>query len=74
VSFKCWETGFAILKELPGLRPAPYLASRGLQWIQRTDNRSLSDAALEDYLRRSYALVAAGLTKSVRRELRLEKE
>jgi predicted DNA-binding protein (MmcQ/YjbR family) len=32
VTFKCSETSFAILKELPGLRPAPYLASRGLTW------------------------------------------
>jgi predicted DNA-binding protein (MmcQ/YjbR family) len=30
VSFKCSKTSFAILSELPGLRPAPYLASRGL--------------------------------------------
>src|SRR5271167_1349978 len=30
VTFKCTETSFAMLKDLPGLRPAPYLASRGL--------------------------------------------
>ncbi len=29
VTFKCSKTSFAILSELPGLRPAPYLASRG---------------------------------------------
>ena len=40
VSFKCSETSFAILKELPGVRPAPYLASRGLSWIQRFDARA----------------------------------
>ena len=47
VTFKCSEASFAILKELPGLRPAPYLASRGLSWIQRIDARSLSDTRSE---------------------------
>ena len=30
VTFKCSGLSFAILKDRPGLRPAPYLASRGL--------------------------------------------
>ncbi len=72
VTFKCSETSFAVLKELPGLRPAPYLASRGLTWVQRTDRRTLGDAELQDYLRRSYALVAATLKKRLRSELGLE--
>jgi predicted DNA-binding protein (MmcQ/YjbR family) len=69
VTFKCSPLSFAVLKEQPGLRPAPYLASRGLSWIQRTDQRSMDDAALKDYLRQSYALAAAGLTKKARRAL-----
>ncbi len=72
VTFKCSETSFAVLKDLPGLRPAPYLASRGLTWVQRTDRRTLGDAELKDYLRRSYALVVAALPGKVRRELGLE--
>jgi predicted DNA-binding protein (MmcQ/YjbR family) len=72
VTFKCSETSFAVLKDLPGLRPAPYLASRGLTWIQRDDGRTLSDAELEDYLRASYALVAAKLPRKARRELGLD--
>ena len=63
VTFKCSEASFAILKELPGLRPAPYLASRGLSWIQRTDARSLGDDDLKAYLSRSYAMVRAALPK-----------
>ncbi len=74
VTFKCSETSFAVLKDLPGLRPAPYLASRGLSWIQRTDDRTLSDPELAEYLGRSYALVAAGLRKKTRRELGLERD
>jgi predicted DNA-binding protein (MmcQ/YjbR family) len=69
VSFKCSQTSFAILTELPGLRPAPYLASRGLSWVQRIDCRSLSDDDLRDYMRQSYALVLAGLPKKTQRSL-----
>jgi predicted DNA-binding protein (MmcQ/YjbR family) len=63
---------FAVLKELPGMRPAPYLASRGLLWLQRTDDRSVSDKELKQYLRQSYALVVAALPRKARRELGLE--
>src|ERR1700743_2509766 len=47
VSFKCSKTSFSILSELPGLRPAPYLASRGLSWMQRVDDSALDDASLQ---------------------------
>ena len=69
MTFKCSETSFAVLKDLPGLRPAPYLASRGLTWMQRTDRRTLGDAELKDYLRHSYALAVAALPAKRRREL-----
>jgi predicted DNA-binding protein (MmcQ/YjbR family) len=72
VTFKCSETSFAILKDLPGIRPAPYLASRGLAWLQRTDDRSLSDAELKDYLRRSHALVAGTQSRKAQRALKRE--
>lgn len=72
VSFKCSETAFDILREQPGLRPAPYLASRGMKWIQRQTDETMDDAALADYLAQSHRLVAAGLTRKLRRELGLE--
>ncbi len=72
VSFKCSETSFEILKEQPGQRPAPYLAARGMTWIQRMNAETMTQAALEDYVRESYRLVALGLTKRQRRELSLE--
>jgi predicted DNA-binding protein (MmcQ/YjbR family) len=71
VTFKCSWASFDILKDQPGLRPAPYLASRGMSWIQRLTDEAMPDEALEDYLRESHRLVAAGLTKRVRLELRL---
>jgi predicted DNA-binding protein (MmcQ/YjbR family) len=69
ISFKCSEASFAILSELPGVRPAPYLASRGLSWLQRTDARSLGEDDLKTYLRQSYALVVAGLSKKAQQAL-----
>ncbi len=74
VTFKCSEASFAMLKDLPGLRPAPYLASRGLSWVQRTDGRTLNDGALADYIGRSYALVSEGLPRKARRELGLKQD
>ncbi|TIS75178.1 MAG: hypothetical protein E5X00_18580 [Mesorhizobium sp.] len=62
---------FDVLKEQPGCRPAPYLASRGMKWIQRQTSQSVDDAALKDYLRESHRLVALKLTKLARSELGL---
>ena len=72
ITFKVSELAFEILREQPGLRPAPYLASRGFKWIQHYAKPGLSDAELKDYLARSHALVAAGLPKKTRRALGLE--
>ncbi|MEQ1952269.1 MmcQ/YjbR family DNA-binding protein [Mesorhizobium sp. CN2-181] len=73
VTFKTSEMAFDILKDQPGCRPAPYLASRGMKWIQRRTDESMDDQALRDYLRESRRLVALGLTKKVRRELGLDR-
>jgi predicted DNA-binding protein (MmcQ/YjbR family) len=72
VSFKCSPLSFEILKEQPGLRPAPYLASRGMSWIQRTGADSLDDQGFKTYLKESYRLVALGLPKKMRGELGLD--
>jgi predicted DNA-binding protein (MmcQ/YjbR family) len=56
-TFKVNPWAFEVLQEQPGLRPAPYLASRGLLWIQHYAKPGLSDKQLKDYLRRSYDLV-----------------
>jgi|TARA_R100000900_G_scaffold114991_1_gene89872 predicted DNA-binding protein (MmcQ/YjbR family) len=36
-SFKVSDLHYDILQEEPGDRPAPYLASRGMKWIQQYD-------------------------------------
>lgn len=69
ITFKTSEMSYDMLKEAPGCRPAPYLASRGMKWIQRTTPETLDDAALRDYLSESHRLVAAGLTRKLRAEL-----
>lgn len=71
VTFKCSEFSYDLLKERPGLRPAPYLASRGMKWIQRQSGESMDDAALRDYVAESYRLVSAGLPKRLKSELGL---
>jgi predicted DNA-binding protein (MmcQ/YjbR family) len=71
-SFKVSEMAYEMLKEQPGLRPAPYLASRGLKWIQHFEQPGLSDAELKDYLRQAHRIVAQGLSRKKRKELGLE--
>jgi predicted DNA-binding protein (MmcQ/YjbR family) len=63
-----------MLKEQAGLRPAPYLASRGMKWIQHFAKPGLSDAGLRDYIRQSHAIVAQGLSKKKRIALGLAPE
>ena len=70
-SFKVSEMSFDILKEQPGCRGAPHLASRGMKWIQHHAAPGLNDDELRDYIRMSHRLVAAGLTKKKRLELGL---
>lgn len=68
-TFKVTEIAYEMLKDEPGLRPAPYLASRGMKWIQHYAAPGLSDDDLRDYLRQSYAIVSRGLTKKKQQEL-----
>lgn len=69
VTFHCSDIGFEMLKDTPGCRPAPYMASRGMTWIQRFNDEGVSDAALKDYIESSHRLMAAKLTKTLQREL-----
>ncbi len=73
-AFKVSEISYEILRERPGLRPAPYLASRGMKWIQHYDKPGLSDTDLKDYLRISHRLASLNLTKKKQKELGLNQE
>lgn len=70
-TFKASQLSFDLLKDKPGVRPAPYFASRGLLWLQRHGAGTLDDAALKDYLRESHRLAAENLPKRVQKALGL---
>ncbi len=69
VSFKVSETMFEVLRDHPDCRPAPYLASRGMKWIQYWRGDAMADDELLDLLRDSHRIVASGLPKKTRAEL-----
>tara|TARA_R110002073_G_scaffold41485_1_gene117190 strand:+ start:44 stop:397 length:354 start_codon:yes stop_codon:yes gene_type:complete len=70
-TFKVTELAFEVLSDSPGLRPAPYLASRGMKWIQDYDDPGLSEDSLRDHIRASYDMIADALSKKKRTELGL---
>ncbi len=70
-TFKVSEIAYEMLRDQPGLRPAPYLASRGMKWIQHYAKPGLSDTDLKDYFRQSHRIVSRGLSKKKQRELGL---
>lgn len=68
-TFKVSDMGYEVLKDMQGLRPAPYMASRGLKWIQNYDTPGLSDGELKKHIQHSYDMVATKLTKKKKQEL-----
>lgn len=70
-TFKATDLAFEVLSHSPGVRPAPYLASRGFKWLQHYDEPGLSDDELLKHLTVSYEMVVAGLSKKKRAELGL---
>lgn len=72
ITFRVSDIAYEAMQTQAGLRPAPYLASRGLKWIQHFAKPGLSDAELKDYIRQSHAIIASGLPKKTRRELGLD--
>ncbi len=71
ITFKVSPIAYEMLKDRKGLRPAPYLASRGMKWIQHYGKPGLSEKDLKGYLKESHRIVALGLSKMKRRELGL---
>jgi len=74
ITFKVSEIDFELLKDESGLRPAPYLASRGFKWIQQFEAPELTDDDLKHYLRESHRIVSLGLTKKKQKELGLNQD
>lgn len=74
ITFKVSDIAYEMLKDEPGLRPAPYLASRGMKWIQRTSDETMDDDEMKERLKESYRLVSLNLTKKKQRELGLNQD
>lgn len=71
VSFKVSDHNFEVLRDRPGFRPAPYLASRGMKWIQQYDTSGDLAEELKYYISESHRIVSLGLSKVKQRELGL---
>lgn len=71
VTFKVSKITFECLRHEPGIRPAPYLASRGFNWLQVFNERLFLTDELKSYLSESYHLVSQGLSKKLQRELQI---
>lgn len=67
IVIKVTEMGFEMLTALAGVQQAPYFAKGG--WVEIASDAPLEAEELAGYVRRSYALVAKGLTKKLRLEL-----
>ncbi|OWU76277.1 MmcQ/YjbR family DNA-binding protein [Phaeobacter sp. 22II1-1F12B] len=73
-TFKVTDMAFEILPDMEGIRPAPYMASRGLKWVQHYASPGLSDSELQDHIALSFDMVVSGLSKKKRAELGLLKQ
>lgn len=70
VSVKVTPIAFEALRDVEGYRPAPYLASRGLTWLQ-FECDIVDEETASSLIGTSYRLVAAGLPAKTRRDLSL---
>lgn len=70
-SVKVAPEDFELLSQQEGFQPAPYLASRGMKWVQYTGHPAVDDAELHEHLEDSHLIVSQGLSKKKQRELGL---
>ncbi|KZN15448.1 MmcQ/YjbR family DNA-binding protein [Marinomonas sp. TW1] len=70
-TFKTSDLNYDFLSNKEGYRPAPYLASRGMKWIQQFAGSKELDEELMYYFQESYRIVSLGLTKKKQKELGL---
>jgi len=70
-TFKASEMAFEVLQDQPGIRPAPYMASRGLKWLQVHADPGLSDEELKAHIKASYDMIAEKLPRKTRTALGL---
>ena len=71
-AFKVSDLAFEVLTDRPGIRPAPYMASRGLKWVQHHAAPGLPEPELRDHIAASYDMIAAKLPRRTRKELGMD--
>ena len=67
VSFKVTDEQFDEMIARPTIVPAPYMARN--KWINVQEWSGLTDAEWETYVKQSYSLVKAKLTKKLQKEI-----
>ncbi|MEP1231154.1 MAG: MmcQ/YjbR family DNA-binding protein [Litorimonas sp.] len=72
ITFKATEIGYEIMRDMEGLRPAPYMASRGMKWIQHYAEPGLPDTELAEHIELSYHMAIERITQKKRFELGLD--
>lgn len=70
INFKVSEISFDGLTTLDGVGQAAYFAKRA--WVRVETGAPLSDAELKAYIRASYDMIVAKLTRKARAELGLD--
>ena len=69
ISFKCSDLAYAMLREQPGIIPAPYLARA--KWVQIDAEDAMSERDIKAYIEAAYTIVTAKLPRTKRKELGL---
>ena len=69
ISFKCSDLTFEMLCQERGISPAPYLGR--YKWAQLVAGHPLTNDDVQAYIKASYDMVAAKLTKAKRKEIGL---
>jgi predicted DNA-binding protein (MmcQ/YjbR family) len=70
VAFKVADEEFEELSQQEGFMPAPYMARA--KWVLVTDASKLKRKEWENYIRQSYELIKAKLTRKLRKDLKLD--
>ena len=73
-TFKASDYNFHLLQDEDGFRGAPYMASRGMKWLQQYKALDDNDEELKHLIEESHRLVSLGLTKKLQKELGLNQQ
>ncbi len=69
ISFKCSDMVYEILREEPGIVPAPHLARA--KWVQLSEPDAMSDEDIRQHLDAAHDIIVGKLTRKICSELGL---